>query len=294
MKLKVLLVAAGLLTASAAVAKTKILVNPEVTTHIIMPESIKLVDISSNKMVGNQCADNIVRVKPRIEDDGQFGDYYPGEPMGTVTVIGERHMAQIDLEYTQIPYNSASMYIVNYEETVPYINPDVSMPSYEMARYAWAVYSSGRKYNNINSTKHGIKASINNIYSVGDYFFIDYTLENKTNIPYDIDEQRIKLTDKKEVKATNSQTTELTPVYNLNGRKKFKRNYRNVMVLERLTFPDEKVLTLEITENQISGRIVTLSIEYEDVLNADGFDDKVLQYLPQNWRIYTNTNTQVK
>lgn len=282
-----LLVAIGLMTATAAVANTKIYVNPEITTHIIMPEVIKLVDISSNKMVGNQCADNIVRVKPRLDDDGQFGDYYPGEPMGTVTIIGERHMAQIDLEYVQMPYSSTSMYIINYDETVSYINPDVSMPSYEMARYAWAVFSSDRKYNNINSTKHGIKASINNIYSVGDFFFIDYSLENKTNIPYDIDEQRIKLTDKKEVKATNSQTTELTPVYNLNGRKKFKRTYRNVMVLERLTFPDEKVLTLEITENQISGRIVTLSIEYEDVLNADGFDDKVLQYLPQDWRIYT-------
>lgn len=287
MKCKMLLVAIGLMTATAAVANTKIYVNPEITTHIIMPEVIKLVDISSNKMVGNQCADNIVRVKPRLDDDGQFGDYYPGEPMGTVTIIGERHMAQIDLEYVQMPYSSTSMYIINYDETVSYINPDVSMPSYEMARYAWAVFSSDRKYNNINSTKHGIKASINNIYSVGDFFFIDYSLENKTNIPYDIDEQRIKLTDKKEVKATNSQTTELTPVYNLNGRKKFKRTYRNVMVLERLTFPDEKVLTLEITENQISGRIVTLSIEYEDVLNADGFDDKVLQYLPQDWRIYT-------
>ena len=38
---------------------------------------------------------------------------------------------------------------------------------------------------------------LNNIYSVGDYFFIDFSIENKTNIRFDIDEIRIKLTDKK-------------------------------------------------------------------------------------------------
>ena len=38
-------------------SKHIILVNEEVTTHIVMPENIKLVDISTDKLVGNQCAD---------------------------------------------------------------------------------------------------------------------------------------------------------------------------------------------------------------------------------------------
>ena len=54
---------------------------------------------------------------------------------------------------------------------------------------------------------------LNNIYSVGDYFFIDFSIENKTNIRFDIDEIRIKLTDKKLAKATNAQTIELTPAW---------------------------------------------------------------------------------
>lgn len=41
-------------------ANEKIRVNHEVTTHIVMPENIKLVDISTTKIIGNQCADNIV------------------------------------------------------------------------------------------------------------------------------------------------------------------------------------------------------------------------------------------
>ena len=72
--------------------------------------------------------------------------------------------------------------------------------------------------------------------------------------PNDIEETRIKLTDKKETKATNSQTIELTPVFTVNHVRKFKKDYRNVLVLPKLTFPEEKILRLEISENQISGR----------------------------------------
>lgn len=45
-------------------ANERIYVNSGVTTHIVMPENIKLVDISTPKIIGNQCADNIVRIKP--------------------------------------------------------------------------------------------------------------------------------------------------------------------------------------------------------------------------------------
>lgn len=266
-----------------ATAKEKILVNSEVTTHIVMPENIKMVDLSTTKIIGNQCADNIVRIKPFIEADSVPTHYSEGELMGTLTLIGERHLAQYDVVYTTAPSRAASIHRVPYTGLDSYINPEVSMPQSEMARYAWAVYGSGRKYNQVVSKANGMKAIVNNIYSIGDYFFIDYSLQNSTKIAYDIAEVRVKLTDKKEVKATNSQTVELSPVYSLNLAKKFKKNYRNVLVLDKLTFPDEKVLRIEISENQISGRVITLTVEYDDILNADGFDSDILKNLPFNY-----------
>ena len=63
MKAKLFLLFSGLLGfVVQAVAKEKIYVNSEVTTHIVMPENIKLVDISTTKIMGNQCADNMVRI----------------------------------------------------------------------------------------------------------------------------------------------------------------------------------------------------------------------------------------
>ncbi len=285
MKSKILLAAVCALgIAGSASAKEKIYVNDEVTTHIVMPENIKMVDISTTKLIGNQCADNIVRIKPFIDNDSIRTYYRENELMATLTLIGERHMAQYDIIFTHAPARAASIHHVPYSHTESYINPDVSMPEAEMARYAWAVYGSDRKYNQVVSKAHGMKAVVNNIYSIGDYFFIDYSLQNRTKIPYDIEELRVKLTDKKEVKATNSQTIELTPAYSLNLAKKFKKNYRNVLVIPKLTFPDEKVLRLEISENQISGRVITLTIEYEDILNADGFDSDILKKIPYGYQ----------
>lgn len=293
MKAKLFILLFGILGVGAQVsANEKIYVNSEVTTHIVMPENIKLVDISTAKIVGNQCTDNIVHIKPYLESDSlqAVGSYKDNELLGTITLIGERHIAQYDILYTQSPGMAASIFEVPYNHTRSYINPEVFMPMAEMARYAWAVYSSDRKYNQIVTKAHGMKAVVNNIYAVGDYFFIDYSLQNKTKISYDIEEIRVKLTDKKETKATNSQTIELSPVFTLNSSRKFKKNYRNVLVLPKLTFPDEKVLRLEISENQISGRVIVLTIEYEDILHADGFDSDILKdaaYYPYYHISYT-------
>lgn len=278
------------MAAAGASANERIYVNREVTTHIVMPENIKMVDISTTKIAGNQCTDNIVRIKPSCGSDSiPEAGYRDNELLGTLTLIGERHIAQYDILYTQSPQMAASIFEVPYSHTQSYINPEVTMPMAEMARYAWEVYGSGRKYNQIVSRAHGMKAVVNNIYAVGDYFFIDYSLQNKTKIAYDIEELRVKLTDKKETKATNSQTIELSPVFSLNHVRKFKKSYRNVLVLPKLTFPDEKVLRLEISENQISGRVITLTIEYEDILHADGFDSDILKnaaYYPYYYITY--------
>ena len=250
--------------------KRTLFVNEEVTTHIIMPEPIKLVDISTQKIVGNQCADNIVRIKP-IEK------MFEHELAGTVTVIGERSMVQYDIVYTRQPDRAYSLYKVSNGELDRYGNPDVSMTESEMARFAYNIYNAPRQFYGIKQKKYGMILRVNNIYTLNDYFFIDYSLENKSRIKYDIDEVRIKLTDKRQSKATNAQTVELTPVWSLNRAKSFKKAYRNVIVIDKLTFPNEKVLSLEISERQISGRVINVNIDYSDILHADGFDKSLIK-----------------
>ena len=102
-------------------------------------------------------------------------------------------------------------------------------------------------------------------------------MDNKTNIRFDIDEIRVKLADRKVSKSTNSQVVELTPAMLLEPVTSFRKGYRNVIVLRKMTFPNDKVLSIEMTEKQISGRSITLGIDYEDVLSADSFNKSLLK-----------------
>lgn len=276
MKIKLSLAVAALLISINATASSEqrpaIYINQDVTTHILMPENIKLVDISTEKVVGDQCADNMLRIKPLVEDSLIALNLIPeGAFMGAVTLIGERHMAQYDLLYTSDPMKSKSLLKITYDQSANYVNPEVPMTEGEMANYAWAISHSGRKFHTIRNKAYGMDAQVYNLYSIGGFFFIDLVLKNKTNIPYDIDQMRITLSDKKETKATNSQTIELTPAYVLNKETSFKKDYRQVIVLPKLTYPEEKVLRIEITEDQISGRVISIPIQYEDILHADAF-----------------------
>lgn len=257
--------------------RNTIYVNSDVTTHIMMPENLKMVDISTENIVGNQCADNMIRIKPVVQDSVSNNNLYSDDDfLGTLTMIGERHVVQYDIRYITNPMSANAMYRVNYDDSFNYTNPEVSMPESEMARLAWTAYGSKRKFHNIRNSQYGIKAEVFNIYSVGNYFFIDFVLKNQTKLPYDIAEMRVSLSDKKQTKATNFQTVELTPLYVLNDAKKFNKGFRQVIVLDKLTFPDEKILNIEISENQISGRVITIPIQYQDILNADCFDmDKI-------------------
>ena len=115
--------------------KQTLFVNEEVTTHVIMPEPIKLVDISTQKIAGNQCADNIVRIKP-VEK------MFEHELIGTITVIGERNMVQYDVVYTRLPNYAYSVYKVSNAELDRYTNPGVSMTEGEMARFAYNIFNS--------------------------------------------------------------------------------------------------------------------------------------------------------
>lgn len=259
----------ALSTSSASAQDTNlrtIYVNKDVTTHLIMPETIKLVDISTDNVVGNQVNDNIVRIKP----DTILAD---GETAAIATVIGERHIAQYKLVYCSQSCFVHTRFTIPYCDAQDYTNPDVQMSVAEMSRYAIRMYNAKRTVENIHSKKDKMKAWVNHICSAGDYFFIDFSLENKTKIPYDISDIRVKLEDKKQKKATNYQSIELTPEYMLNYNKHFKKRYRNVLVIKKLTFPEAKVLKIEVSENQISGRTIELNINYDDVLDADCFDD---------------------
>lgn len=246
-------------------------VNENVTTVITAPEPIRLVDISTDWVVGDKPIDNVIRLKPKE------GDHEDGDIIAIVTVVTERFRSQYALIYTSRIEEAVSDKEILLSERTAFHNPAVSMSTEEMVRYARRIWNSPAKYRNIKTHRHRLTMRLNNVYTVGEYFFIDFSVDNRTNLRFDIDELRFKLDDKKQTKSTNVQTVELKPVLVLDKSPYFNHGYRNVVVLKKMTFPNDKVLTIELSEQQISGRTISMTIEYEDVLAADSFDKLLLK-----------------
>lgn len=246
-------------------------VNENVTTVITSSEPIRLVDISTDKVVGDKPIENVIRLKPKE------GGHEDGEVLAIVTVVTERYRAQYALLYTTRLEEAVSDKEVQLSEQTAFHNPAVSMSTEDMVRFARRIWNSLAKYRNVSTKHRKMVMRLNNIYSVGEYFFIDFSVENRTKLRFDIDELRFKLADKKQQKATNVQIVELEPVLVLDRSTSFRHGYRNVVVLKKMTFPGDKVLSIELSEKQISGRTITMTIDYEDVLAADSFDTLLLK-----------------
>ena len=248
-------------------------VNEQVTTVITASEPIRFVDISTDKVAGDQPISNTIRLKPKEGADV----HEDGDVLAIVTIVTERYRSQYALIYTTRLQEAVADKVIQPTERIAYNNPAVSLSTEDMTRFARQIWSSPARVRNVSTKMHRMVMRLNNIYAIGEYFFIDFSIENRTNIRFDIDEMRFKLSDKKQSKATNSQMIELTPALVLDPSLSFRYGYRNVVVLKKMTFPNDKVLTIEIAERQISGRLIHLDIDYEDVLSADSFNKVLLK-----------------
>ena len=248
-------------------------INENVTTVITASEPVRFVDISTDAVVGDQPINNTIRLKPKEGADV----HADGDILAIVTIVTERYRTQYALIYTTRLQEAVTDKQIQPYEKIPYHNPSVSMSTEEMTKYARKIWNSPARIRNVSTRLHRMTMRLNNIYSVGEYFFLDFSIDNRTNIRFDIDEIRVKLNDKKMSKATNAQMVELTPAMMLDQSRSFKYGYRNVIVLKKMTFPNDKVLTIEISEKQISGRTICLDIDYEDVLYADSFNSCLIR-----------------
>ena len=245
-------------------------VNENVTTVITASEPVRLVDISTDKVVGDKPIENVIRLKP------SDGDHLDGDVLAIVTIVTERYRTQYALVYTTRLEEAVADKEVEMTERNAFHNPAVSMSTEDMVRFARRIWNSPAKYRNVSRKHQRMIMRLNNIYTVGEYFFIDFSVENMTNLRFDIDELRFKLTDKKQHKRTTVQSIELESVFVLDKSKSFQSGYRQVAVLKKMTFPNDKVLSIELSEKQISGRTISICIDYEDVLAADSFNKMLL------------------
>lgn len=235
-------------------------INKDVSTHFIALEEISYVDISNNMIVGDIPVGNVLRLKP-IEEGAN----------GIVTIVTESYFVQYMLVYTNELDKVYTRHNIQYSELRSLMDPEKVLTKADMYDYAGKMFVQKKRYYDVSTIAKRLKVTLNNIYTVDKYFFIDLSLKNRSNIQFDIDQIRFKVEDKRMTRATNLQSVEVKPIITYLNDNSFKKNYRNIFVFEKFTFPEDKVFTIEISEKQISGRTIVLRISYADVLKADNF-----------------------
>lgn len=270
---------------------TKIYITGDINILFRSPETVQFVDLSSESLIGDLPSDNIVRLKlakyktpDKITDSLQIFDkeeirYFDGQEIGIISVVGQSFVAQYQLVYTRnnLAYGSREQdkVVTNVQITEadmqPLEFPSITLSDYEMKRYTQKIIKYGdiKKLRNSKDFKMGI--NVNNIYAFDNYIFLDVTFTNSTNLVYEIGDVEFSIDDKRIYKATNNQSIVLKPVYQLYEHSKFKKQFRNIYVLQKFTFPNNKVLNVRIHENGISGRTLSTIIKYSDLLQADTF-----------------------
>ena len=166
-------------------------INENVSTHFISMENILYVDISNNQIVGDIPVPNILRLKP-VEEGAN----------GVVTIVTESYFIQYMLVYTNELDKVYTRHNIQYDELRSLVNNEVLLTTSDLFDYASKMFLSKEKYYDVSTIDKKLKLTLNNIYTVEKYFFVDLSLFNKSNIQFDIDQIKFSIEDKRQTKAT--------------------------------------------------------------------------------------------
>ena len=281
-----LLFTAQFLTAQTATKEQIISDLPEIeitegiNLHIISPEPIQYVDLSTQKLTGDLPATNIARIK--ITDSPESNEtekikkqttFTSGQNIGIITVVGQSFIAQYKAVYRNSEnLNTVTNIHIQPENIQPIEFDEMVFSNLELRKFAMDIIQKKSEKNPIRKEKNlQLNIQLNNVYVMSDYIFLDMTVKNNSNLSYDIDDLKFSIEDKIIYKATNNQSIEMTPVFQLNPQKHFRKNFRNIYVFKKFTFPNSKVMMIRLIEEQLSGRTIEMKINYSDILKADTF-----------------------
>ncbi|MDR6156674.1 conjugative transposon TraN protein [Chryseobacterium sp. SLBN-27] len=281
-----LIFTAQFLTAQTATKEQIISDLPEIeitegiNLHIISPEPIQYVDLSTELLTGDLPTTNIARIKitdhPDSDEKGKIKTpsvFFTGNKIGVITVVAQSFIAQYKVVYrNQDNLNTITNIHIQPEAMQPIEFEKMVFSNLELRKFAMDIIQKKSEINPIREEKNlKLSFQLNNVYVISDYIFLDMTIKNNSNLSYDIEDLKFSLEDKKIHKATNNQSVDLTPILQLNPQKHFRKNFRNIYVFKKFTYPNSKVMMIRLIEEQLSGRTIEMKVNYSEILQADTF-----------------------
>ncbi|TDE18697.1 conjugative transposon protein TraN [Dyadobacter psychrotolerans] len=233
------------------------------TVNLIFPYAIKSVDKGSRDILAQKAkgVENILQVKAAtkhfeqtnltvITSDGKLYSFvvnYAEEP------------SQLNIELIKVPDASKPADAVLEKE-----------PNEQFLKNAAEHASNEQNVSGkINDSSHKTRLSLSGLYINKEVIFYRLKLDNRSNISYDIESLRFFIIDKKRVKRTATQQTEINPLY-VHGETSVidaNQSHEFVFALSKFTIPDAKQLIIQLMEKN-GGRHLELLVQNRTIIQA--------------------------
>ncbi|AJH15362.1 conjugative transposon protein TraN [Myroides profundi] len=256
---------------TAEVIPYKVELTQNKTTHILFPSSIEYVDLGSSEIIASkvEATSNVLRLKTIKEDisptnftvitnDGKYYSFnasYNEEPL------------QLSYDLTKFENQNSKQ-----QSEVLFKNLVTTRPSLADL-FMEAIIKKNKKELNIKSKSYGVEARLKSIYTQDGILYFHVSINNKSNLPYEVDYVSFKIKDRRTSKRTTIQETSLKPIRSYRDAQIINSHNKqdNVFMLDKFTLSDKQMLLIEINEkNGIQNQI--FKVRSSDILKSKRID----------------------
>lgn len=244
------------------------------TVHVIFPAPIRYVDLGSADLLAAKAdgTENVLRVKAALRDfsresnlsviteDGNYYTFnvkYADEPVKlSVEMTDFLH----DGEAVNRPNNALAVYMQELGQESPLLVKLIMQSIHK---------KNDREIKHIGSKRFGIQHTLKGIYTHNGLLYFHLQLKNSSNVPFNIDFITFKIVDKKVAKRTAIQEQVIWPLRAYNNLMLIggQRTERTIFTLPKFTIPDDKMLVIELNEQE-GGRHQQFTVDNADLVRA--------------------------
>ena len=244
------------------------------TVHVIFPAPIRYVDLGSADLLAAKAdgTENVLRVKAALRDfsresnlsviteDGAYYTFnvkYADEP---VKLAVEMTDFLHDGEAVNHPNNALAVYMQELGQESPLLVKLIMQSIYK---------NNDREIKHLGSKRFGIQHTLKGVYTHNGLLYFHLQLKNSSNVPFNIDFITFKIVDKKVAKRTAIQEQVIWPLRAYNNLMVIggKRTERTIFTLPKFTIPDDKMLVIELNEQE-GGRHQRFTVDNADLVRA--------------------------
>ncbi|MEC4084656.1 conjugative transposon protein TraN [Myroides odoratimimus] len=218
------------------------------TTHILFPKSIEYVDLGSSEIIANkvEATSNVLRLKTVKEDilptnftvitnDGKYYSFnatYKEQPI------------QLSYDLTKFEKQKSKKQSEVLFKDLGSISPSL------VDLLMKAIIKKNKKELNIKSKSYGVEARLKSIYTQDGKLYFHLSINNKSNLPYEVDYVSFKIKDRRTTKRTTIHEVSLKPIRSYRDFQTINSQSKqdNVFMLDQFTFSDKQTLLIEINE----------------------------------------------